>query len=133
MVTWWKTDYIKGPWKAVLMSFSFVANREKLKDYTEKDLRAVTMNDQQWGLGKSSDKLWEQPRMSVVDKAMGHEKYKYQVIYDVHLVIVPFLFMAWNILKAHFRLIWIPSASLVIRPLLKYKIKITLLPVFPVL
>lgn len=29
------------------MSFSFVANREKLKDYTEKDLRAVTMNDEQ--------------------------------------------------------------------------------------
>lgn len=28
------------------MSFSFVANQEKLKDYTEKDLRALAMNDQ---------------------------------------------------------------------------------------
>lgn len=64
--------------------------------------------------------------MPVVDKAMGHEKYKYQVIYDVHLVIIPFLLMAWNTLKAHFRLIWIASASLVIRLLLKYKIKINL-------
>jgi len=59
--------------------------------------------------------------MSVVDKAMGHEKY--QVIYDVQLVIVPFLCMAWNTLKAHFRLIWIYSASLIIRLLIKYKIK----------
>lgn len=29
------------------MRFSFVANQEKWKDYTEKDLRALAMNDQQ--------------------------------------------------------------------------------------
>ena len=39
-------------WKAFFMRFSFVANQERWKDYTEQDLRALNMNDQQQGLGK---------------------------------------------------------------------------------